>query len=95
VFPSGLRATRTNFRSDLTLPPRYLLATIHPQRAPTQSLVLPCSLTSCWTRSLGVSIRIEVERFIVWWPHGARKKKAEDRHAREALAQDNLYSLEV
>jgi hypothetical protein len=26
---------------------------------------------------------------------GARKKKAEDRHAREALAQDNLYSLEV
>jgi hypothetical protein len=38
---------------------------------------------------------IEVERFIVWWPQGARKKKAEGRHPREALAQDNLYSLEV
>jgi len=38
---------------------------------------------------------IKVERFIVWWPHGLRKKKAEDCHAWEALAQDNLYSLEV
>jgi hypothetical protein len=42
-----------------------------------------------------VSIRNRVERFIVWWPHGARKKKAGGRHATEALAQDNLYSLEV
>jgi hypothetical protein len=31
---------------------------------------------------------IEVERFSVWWPHSARKKKAEDRHAKKALAQD-------
>jgi hypothetical protein len=35
------------------------------------------------------------QRFIVWWPHGARKKKAEDRHAREAFAQNDRYSLEV
>jgi hypothetical protein len=44
---------------------------------------------------LECQLEIEVESFIVWWPHGARKKKAEDRHARGALAQDNLYSLEV
>ena len=49
----------------------------------TQSLVLPCFVNQLVRPvRLECQSEIEVERSIVWWPHGVRKKRAEDRRAR-------------
>ena len=58
----------------------------------TQSLVLPCfvnQLLDPFAWSVNQKSRSNVSSF------GGRTAHARDRHAREALAQDNLYSLEV
>ena len=62
----------------------------------TQSLVLPCfvnQLLDPFAWSVNQKWRSNVSSF--GGPTALARKRPEDRHAREALAQYNLYSLEV